>query len=283
MKMTLTHKPVVLGAVALVTLAACGGGGGGTDGGGGGGGGGATFSDDIAFGDITSTDSANLIVLSLDASADANISAVTSETGTLNRQGNTLSFGSVSGTISDDRTSVDLANGLITLDGDAVNFAARFDAAQGDINTLGIVGVASQTADLPSVSVTYTGDTVLTVVSGTDVYDLTGTAAITADFGAATQSVTTELTGLSGTRQPATGGGTVDVFNVGSLAIAGSTINGSTFSGGTATLDSHEFSLSGAVPTALEGAFYGPAGVEVGGVFVIEDGSTRIFGDFLSD
>lgn len=207
MKMTLTHKPVVLGAVALVTLAACGGGGGGTDGGGGGGGGGATFSDDIAFGDITSTDSANLIVLSLDASADANISAVTSETGTLNRQGNTLSFGSVSGTISDDRTSVDLANGLITLDGDAVNFAARFDAAQGDINTLGIVGVASQTADLPSVSVTYTGDTVLTVVSGTDVYDLTGTAAITADFGAATQSVTTELTGLSGTRQPATGGG----------------------------------------------------------------------------
>ena len=281
MKMTLTHKPVVLSAVALITLAACGGGG--TDGGGGGGGGGATFSDDIAFGDITSTDSANLIVLSLDASADSNISAVTSETGTLNRQGNTLSFGSVSGTISDDRTSVDLANGLITLEAAAENFAVRFDTSQDGKNTLGIVGVASRTADLPSVSVTYTGDTVITVVSGTDVFDLTGTAAITADFGAATQNVTTELTDLSGTRQPATGDQQVDVFNVGSLTIAGSTVNGSTFSGGTATLDSEEFSLSGAVPTALEGAFYGPAGVEVGGVFVIEDGSTRIFGDFLGN
>ena len=278
MKMTLTHKPVVLSAIALITLAACGGGGGGTDGGGSGGGGGATFSDDIAFGDITSTDSANLIVLSLDASEIA----VTSETGILNRQGNTFSYGSVVGTISDDRTSVELANGLITLDGEAGAFAARFDAEQGDINTLGIVGVASRTADLPSGSVAYVGDTVITVEAGTDLFELTGTATITADFGAATQNVTTALTGLSGTRQPATGP-REEVPNAGTLTIAGSTVNGATFSGGTATIDSTVLSLSGAQTTALEGAFYGPAGVEVGGVFIIKDGSTRIFGDFLGN
>lgn len=272
MKMTLTHKPVVLSAVALITLAACGGGGGA------GGSGGPTFSDDVALGDVTSTDSANLIVLSLDASEIA----VTSETGTLNRQDNTFSFGSVVGTISDDRTSVDLANGIITLDGEAGAFAVRFDAAQDGINTLGIVGVASQTADLPTGSVSYAGDTVITVEAGTDLFELTGIATITADFGAATQNVTTALTGLSGTRQPATGD-RVDVPDAGTLTIAGSTVNGATFSGGTATMDSTVLSLSGAQTTALEGAFYGPAGVEVGGVFIIEDGSTRIFGDFLGD
>ena len=283
MTMTFTHKPVVLSAFALVMLMACSGGGGGVidppvDGGDPPVDGGDPPVVLAPFGDAASTEAADLIALSL----DANAGTVTNETGTLNRTGNTIAFGSIDGTISDDRTGVDLTNGAVTFDGDADAFAVRFDAAQGTTNTLGVIGVAADPATLPSGTATYTGDTVITAQSGTDLFELDGTATITANFGAGTPNVTTALTALSGTRQPAAAA-IEDVADAGSLTITGSTISGSGFSGGTATLDSTVLSLSGSETTALEGAFYGTDGAEAGGVFIIEDGTTRIFGDFLGD
>ena len=267
METTLKLKPVVLSVCALTLVIGCSGGGGG-----------GVEQDATAFLDAASVDASTVTALSL----NANEATVTSESGTLDRDGDTLTFGDTTGTLSDDRTSVDLEDGAITFEGDADAFAVRFDAAEGATNTIGIIGVATDAGSLPSGSATYAGDTVITAQSGTDLFELTGTAAITADFDAATPSVTTALTGLSGTRQPAAAAAE-DVADAGSLTIAGSEISGNGFNGGTATLESTVLTLSGDESTALEGAFYGPDADEVGGVFIIEDGETRIFGDFLGD
>ncbi len=267
MQTLLTLKASALGVSACLTLAACGGGGGG-----------ALVQDAVPFQDTTSIDVSTLTALSLNA-ADA---SVASETGSLDRAGNTLSFGGLSGTVAADRASVALADGAVTFEGGADAAAVRFDAAQGSVTTSGIIGVATDQAALPSGSATYTGDTVITAISDRDVFELDGTATIAADFGAATPNVTTTLSGLSGSRQPVLGDAEA-VADAGTLTITGSTISGAGFSGGTAALTSSVLALSGSETVALEGAFFGVDATEVGGVFIIDDADVRIFGDFLGD
>lgn len=286
MTSVLDHKRLGLSALALILMTACSGGGGVADvaddagggaGGDGGDGGDPFVPDDTPFADPDSIDASDLIVLSLNAQ-DGTVARVD---GTLDRAADTLSFGAVSGTINDARDTVDLSDGQIDIDGETDAFAARFDAAQGAVNTLGILGVATDAAALPSGTASYTGDTVITATSGTDVFELTGVASITANFGG-DESVTTALTALTGTRQPA-GAVVEDIADAGALTISGSGISGNGFSGGSAALTSDVLSLTGDVTTALEGGFYGPDADEVGGVFIVDDGTTRIFGDFLAD
>lgn len=255
-------------AVVLTTgtLAACGGGGGG----------GAAVIDAPTFGDLESTANSNLVALVLNPSTES----VAVDTGTLNRGDGTGSIGGLTGTLSADRSEINIAGGgAITFEPNEDGFAVRFDAAQTGSNTLGIAGIATAASDLPSGTATYAGDTVLTVQNGVDLYDVAGVANVTAAFGADTPTVTTTLTDLAATAQT----DTPDVADLGVVTLTGSAIDGVRFSGGTATVTSDIIALSGDETVDLEGAFYGPDGGEVGGVFTVIDGDVRIFGDFLAD
>jgi hypothetical protein len=260
-------KPTTV-TLTLGVLAACGGGGGTP-----------AVVDAPTFGDTESAASSRLAAVVLDAAAGT----VAADTGRLNRGENTGNIGGLSGTLSADRSRINLTGGgAVEFTGEADAFAARFTAAQGAVNTLGIAGIATTSTDLPGGEATYTGDTVITAQSGTDVYELTGVANITAAFGGDTPTVTTALTALAGDKQPALGA-IEAVADAGALTISGSAITGTGFNGGTAELTSIILALSGDETVSVQGAFYGPGADEVGGVFIIEDGTTRIFGDFLAD
>lgn len=256
--------------LAIGTLAACGGGGGG--------GGGPTVVDAPTFGDVDSVANSALVVNVLDASAGT----VAADTGRLNRADNTGELGGLTGTLSADRTRIALDDGgAVIFDDPGDNFAVRFEAARPSGTTTGIAGIATALADLPTGTANYTGDTVLSAVTGDTVFDLTGTATITADF-AGDAGVTTVLSDLSGTRQPLLAAA-VPVTEVGTLTLSGSVIDGARFSGGSAALTSDVLSLSGDETVDVSGAFYGPDGGEAGGVFAITGGETDIFGDFLGE
>lgn len=258
--------------LAIGTLAACGGGGGG---------GGAAVIDAPTFGDIESTANSSLVAVILNPSTGT----VAADTGRLNRADDTGNIGGLSGSLSDDRSQINLnGGGAITFAGEADSFAVRFDAAQGGTTTLGIAGIPTASSDLPSGSATYTGDTVITATSGTDLFELTGSAEIMASFGAGDPSVTTTLSDLSGNRLPDSGTSAAEtIADAGTLTFSGSAIDGSRFTGGTAALTSDVLFLTGSETVGLEGAFYGPNGEEAGGVFAITGGETVIFGDFLAD
>lgn len=260
-------KPSAL-MLTIGTLAACGGGGGGP-----------AVTDAPTLGDVNSTATSSLVATVL----DANAGTVAAETGNLNRSENTGQIGGLSGALSADRTRIEvIGGGAVTFSDAGDGFAARFDAARPGTTTSGIAGIATAAGDLPGGSATYSGDTVITATSGTDLFELTGTADITADFGRG--DVTTVLSDLSGVQIE--GGGTqapVAVSDAGTLTLRGSAIGGARFSGGTAALTSEVLSLAGDETVAVEGAFFGPAAEQAGGVFAITGGETKIFGDFLAE
>jgi hypothetical protein len=236
--------------------------------------------DFAAFGDLTSQDTSVLAAASLDAAA----LTTTGLTGSLNRAANTASIGTLSGTINAARTEVALtAGGNVTFTSGANQYAVRYVATPTTGNrTIGVVGAVTTAASMPSGTATMTGPATVTIQDGVALYDLTGDAAIAANFG--TNRVTTTLSGLDGTRA---GGITPSepVTDVATVTITGSTIAANTFSGGTATVTSTTLSPLGAsANTSVNGTFFGPAGEEVGGVLLIDDtatGNIRVFGDFI--
>ena len=265
-----TSWKVFVLSLAGVTLAACGGGGGSN--------GGDPMVDAPTFGDADSVASSARVATILDANAQT----VTSSTGQLNRSANTGTIGDLSGTLSADRSSIALSDGgAVTFADPGDGFATRF-AADTDTPTIGIAGIATATGDLPGGSASYIGDTVITATNGTDLYELTGVSEITATFAGDTPSVTTVLSDLAGTRQPALAAAQ-SVADAGTLTLTGSEIDGATFSGGTAALDSDVLSLSGDETVSVAGAFFGPEADQAGGVFAITGGETQVFGDFLAE
>ena len=264
-------KPSVV-VMSVGLLAACGGGGGGD----------AVIDPPAgglpSFGDVEATATSVLVAHVL----DANAVTVSAAAGQLNRSADTGNIAGLSGTLSEDRTQIVLDDGLISFDAGEDSFAARFTLESSEVSTLGIAGIATAAADLPTGTAVYEGDTILTAQSGTDLFELTGTANLTADFGANTPSVTTVLSDLSGIQQPILDD-EINVADAGSLTINGSGIDGAAFTGGSAELTSDVLALSGDETLSLDGSFYGPDGSEAGGVFIIDDGDTVIFGDFLAD
>lgn len=270
----------IVGTLGLVLLAACGGGGGGD------------VVEDVTVGDVadspdTGSDpvttpevvaDGRITILSLDASAPA----LSRESGTLDLDTGAVQFGTAAGALSADRLRVTVTDGVVRFDDPASTASNRYDATLGGETRTGVVGLTPSVDRLPGGTATYSGDAVLTATAGTTLFELTGTADVTARFGAATPTVTTEITGLQGTQQSAVGA-PVAVANAGSLTLSGAEISGTGFSGGDAALSSPVLSLSGGARLSLEGAFLGVDADEAGGVFVIDDGATQIFGDFLAE
>ena len=264
-------KPIFLArtiicCVALSALSACGGGGGGASG-----------SPSAPPAPIPGDVLLSAVVL------NASAGTVSVQAGRLNEINSTGNLGGLSGTLSNNGRGIALnGGGAVEFAGAASAGPVRFTAAQGATNTIGIAGIITPASELPAGQTVYRGNTVITAQSDNDLFELTGNATITADFGGGAPSVTTSLTGLSGTRQPAIGA-IQPVSNAGSLTLNGSTISGATFRDGTASLASSVLSLSGGEAVNVSGAFYGENGSDVGAVFFIDDGATKIFGDFVAN
>ncbi|MEM9271232.1 MAG: hypothetical protein AAGA78_20115, partial [Pseudomonadota bacterium] len=118
---------------------------------------------------------------------------------------------------------------------------------------------------------------VVSIADSSGVYDLAGTASVTANFGTGNVDVT--LGSLSGTQQQ-TGGATNTVNNVTTVSITGATISGAGFSGG--AVSASGFNTSGT--QSHEGSFFGNSGVqEAGGVVAVDGSTTDILGLYLTN
>ena len=271
-----TAKTVAGVTLALVTLAGCGGGGGG----------GATVintpPNEVAFAAASAKGTVALSGVVLDSGALTAIAG----TGSLNRDTNAVTFSGLTGQIDATRVVIDITGGgQATLTTKADQFGARFTASPiGGASTTGVIGVATLASDMPTGSAEYIGDTRLSAQVGTDLYELTGTASVAATFGL-DGTVNTTLTGLSGQKIPSLADATV-ISDAGTLTLAGASIKGTSFAGGTSAATGGVFALSGKQTTIQAGQFFGPDATEAGGTFVIDDtsdGTTVIQGDFLVD
>ena len=261
-------------ACALSLLAACGGGGGGA--------GVVQMMDAKPFAVTNGATPSSLSAVVLNSASRT----TSSGTGIFNPEAGTFSVGALMGTINADGDLVVLDGGGIieVLDGDT-DHAAQFIATPTTTDRLiGIVGFETEASDLPSGVATYQGTTEITIVDGSDVYALSGTATIAADFDG--MRVDTTLKVLDGT---VTVGATApaDVADVATIMFVDSDIAGTGFTDGTASVTSSELSaLSGSETSSLDGAFFGPGADESGAAFVIDDtveGSLLIQGVALAD
>lgn len=257
--------------LSLLMLAACGGGG----------------EDTAPIFDFLDPAATGTVAIS-SASLDSASRSTDGLTGTINQNTDTFDLGSLTGTINDDRTDVALdGGGLVLFEVGATDFAAFFDAnPAGENRTIGVVGKATPTGQMPTTGVvTYNGTATVTVQDDITVYDLTGDATIVASFGDA-GSVTTTVDNLAGSQTVGLTAPT-NISNAGTVEFMGSDLSGTSFSGGTPTLTSSSIAeLSGSQASSLDGAFFGPAADEAGAVFVIDDsadGSVTIFGTLLAD
>jgi hypothetical protein len=271
--MTMMRK--MFTALSILTLSACGGGGAATSGGTG-----TTTPtvSDFSFTDLTSQASDDLI----GATRTTATRSTAGETGTLDRATNGFRFGDLSGAINADRTEITLdGGGTATFDPTGNVYSGRLNATPlgGDQ----IIGIAASLDTLPTGTASYAGTSVVTIQDNFTVYDLTGGATIDANFG--TGTVTTEMSGLDGVATDGFSDPT-DVTDVGTITFNGSAIDGARYSGGTLVINSDTLTaLTDNAISSLDGAFFGPAGVEAGGVFVVDDtdaGVVTIFGDFIA-
>ena len=266
----LNRPAVLLAGTSLVLLTACGGGGGG----------GSVVDEFVAELDIADevfalTDG-SIVAKTLTPSTNE----VGSETGSVD--GTAFVIGNLSGEIADITSTAVLSDGGgLAITSDGTEFVGLFDASpQGDARSIGVIGLATPTQSLPSGSLLYTGDTRVTIVEGNDLYDLSGDLRIEAELTGSSPSIQTTFDNLDGTRTD-TVSAAVDVTDVAEITISGSTLDGSSFTNGTASLTSDSISaLSSGATASLEGGFFGPSAEEVGGVGVITDTSDITF-DFI--
>lgn len=243
---------------------------------------GGSDTEEGSFLDLGATGSETITAVSLDSTGRE----TNTLTGTVDLDAETIDFGTLNADLNASGTAGELEGGGSITFSDSTEFATLFEASpQGENRTIGIVGVGTDAGDMPSTgSTTYEGVAEVTIVDNLTAYELTGSSMIEADFGS--MMVTTEISALSGT---ATVGAAApeDVSDIATITFEQSTIDGATFSGGTASLTSDEIAaLSGSETTALDGAFYGPEAEEAGAVFLIDDssdGTVLVFGTALAE
>lgn len=254
---------------AIILLAGCGGGGSSNGGG-----------TPVTFADPTSTRTDQLRSISFDATMKTTQTLL----GEINRSTDTATIAGQTGSINQERTEVVIASGgLIMLSPEVDRFAVRFTADPATGNRLvGIVGAETQIASLPTGTVSYGGDAQFSVQSGTNLYTLAGDVTMISSFGDGL--VDTTIDNLSGTVTNGVSNPQA-VADVAEIQIIGSSLSGAAFSGGSATVISSDFSVGSTASVAFEGAIFGPAGTEAGGVIIIDDtvdGNVLIFGDVLA-
>ncbi len=193
--------------------------------------------------------------------------------GALNRSENRLTIDGNAGDISNNRTLTTLdAGGTILLEVGNTSYVGRF-AVQPLLSDpiFGVIGTATLPQDMPQGGgAVFIGDSVMQIIDAGNVLDLFGSSRLSADFNAGT--IDLNITNLNGTSSDGVSP-PISVFNVVDINATDISILGNTFSGGTIQLSNSSLSrpLSGTEQTYLSGNFFGPSGLEAGGVLQILD------------
>ena len=270
MTFTKLNRPIaLLAGASLILLTACGGGGGG-----------GSVSDFVE----TLSPPANPFDIA-DGAIVAKVltpseNTVASETGTVTD--GAFVVGDLEGEFNGASTIVGLrGGGGITLAANGTEYVGLFDASpQGGARSVGVIGLSTPTANLPSGSLRYTGISQVTIVDGAELYDLSGDVTVEAVLTGSSPSITTMLNNLDGTRTD-TVSDAVDVTDVAEITISGSALDGAAFTNGSASLTSDNVTaLTSGATAALQGGIFGLNGEEVGGVGVITD-SVDVTFDFI--
>ena len=272
-----TNMKYIGSTLALFLVAGCGGGGGAS----------APDVDNtnyISFFDPTSTETSALRSTSV---ADGDAMQGTSDT--IVRTSGRVVLGGLPGIIDANRETVTLDEGgtVFILRG-ATDYVARLVAEPAVSEPfIGVIGQPTATAGVPTTGqVTYGGvdNIVLEIIDGADLYDLTGSGSLTANF--QNRRARMSITDLAGTRT--TGLSTASVSDVVTIELTGAPISRGQISGGNAFLIDSTLAnaLSGSELVDLDAMFFGPAAAEVGGIVVIDDsaaGALRIQGVFTAE
>lgn len=263
----------VIPVLSLAALAACGGGGGG-----------GSDPTPASFLDPGSTQSFALSTFSIagdSASTDSDAA-----------NGTSISLAGLNGQFNSARDRIDFENDGGTADilTNVTTQVALFNAKpQGVEPFLGVIGVPTAVAALPTGEVTYSGASSarFVIIDGNTgaTFDVTGDVLAIASFAGTTLDLTFDNftgTSVTGVADP------VAVSDVGVLEIDDATLALGAFSGGTADFIrgadfATEMSLSTNVIAA--GGVFGPNGEELGGVVIVQDtGADLLFsGGFTAD
>lgn len=221
---------------------------------------------------------------------DPTAGSVSSLNGNLNRQNDTIAIGSNTASVDPSFTSGVLnQGGTIAFTNGQTTYITQFSLQPATgTPTFGVVGIPTQSQDLPEVgSTTYLGtdNAVMQIIDGTAVFDVIGAASVTANFN--TNSVAMTFSDLDGIRSTGTSRPTT-ADDVATITITDATLSNGVFSGGQASVTSTQLAatLSGAETTMTSGGLYGPEASEVGGAFIVDDtngnGSLLIQGWFTA-
>ncbi len=235
--------------------------------------------------DLTSEIGDQIVAHSFQA-GNSNISV---KIGSVDRLNNRITIEGISGDWSLDRQSALMEEGsLYTFLVGVTKYAAEFVVVPSIGNPqFGVFGIPTHFSLIPkSGTAAFSGSSSIQIIDGPTVYDLNGTSTAVANFD--TQSINITLEGLSGKRID---GATVpvDVQNVASIQIEGSTISGGNFRDGNVQMTSDQLSgsLSGQHTSQVSGSFFGPDAGEIGGILLVDDtvvsGTLLIQGSYLAD
>jgi len=245
--------------------------------------GGVAVDDTVSFFDTSSNAISNIKAFAFD-STDI---AITSPTGTINRQPNTIFLGTLNGPLdTSGGTTTLITGGTMTLEDVGASYVARLTASPNGANPIvGVVGVPTDPSSMPNSSATYNGDTQFLLIDGTTTFDMTGSATVSADF--ANGLVDLAVASMNGEKSDGLTA-PVAVFDLGSMSITGASINGTDFGGGTFTMTSTQISNLPAAPiqNGMIGGFYGPEAREVGGIISVDgssNGEVVVIGDFIAN
>jgi hypothetical protein len=166
----------------------------------------------------------------------------------------------------------------------------QLDGPNASSNTVGVYGVATNESDVPtSTTATYRGGSNVTVSNSNGATNFSvlsnGDSVVTADFASGTVDV--ELSNFRKTDLF----GTVNEAPIDQVDVTGMQISGNTFSGGSTTtsLNGQQVNVVGTGSTeAASGSFFGyDAGIsapdEVGGVVVVKNDSSFVYGVYVAD
>jgi hypothetical protein len=128
-------------------------------------------------------------------------------------------------------------------------------------------GQLTPTANIPKTgSLTYTGNTIGSMIDGTTTTPLVGTESLTANFGATTPNVT----GTFNINTVAPSGATTHWTNL-AISVPGASIVNSTYAG---TVTGSITSGTGSVSGPINGTFNGPTAQETAGTWSVSDGAS---------
>lgn len=154
-----------------------------------------------------------------------------------------------------------------------------YESASG--SGLGSFGVSADAVPT-SGSVAYGGIAQVTIVEASNVFDLEGTAELTARFGAG--SVDIAINDLEGISIGVDGTTVEAVSDVAEINISSAAIEGTKLLGGSVEVSGEGLSteFSGEEISSHAGEFYGPNGIEVGGAVSIEGEEFNLIGQYAA-